>query len=40
MRLLSRVQFATLCLTLGEAAAAGAGQSSPKPSANDDCLAW
>ena len=39
MRILFRVLSTSLCLLLGGAAVADAGQSSPKPPANDDCLA-
>ncbi len=39
MRLLSRVLSTAVAVLLGCAAVAAAGQSSPKPPANDDCLA-
>ena len=39
MRRLFRVLLTTACLPLGCAAVAGAGQPSPKPPANEDCLA-
>ena len=39
MRTRFLVFLTAACLVLGVAAAAGAGQSPPKPPANDDCLA-
>jgi len=39
MRTLFRVLFATFCLVLGGPAVTDAGQSSPKPPANEDCAA-